>query len=103
MDIPSLTTTVQQLELAFNTSTTWSNVFIGAIAVSSLAYLIAMLFVTSDARQLNKANADLIQAKDEQARTHNEQVANDLRDKDLKIAETKRDATRIETEAQKRE
>lgn len=101
--VQELTGRVQTLTAAHSSWNTWSVRFVAFTAVVAALYFVAQWMTNKRGNELSEAQATLIQAKDEQARIHNEQVANDLRDKDLQIAATQRDAKRIETEAQERE
>ncbi len=91
-DIQSLTLRVQDLDKdvdLWNTAIIWALVF-GAIAALAVVFTTAVAF--RKAKQLTDAQAELIRAKDGQ-------LAIDLKNKDVKIEDAKRDAAGAQKES----
>jgi hypothetical protein len=91
-DIQTLTSAVQSLERSaglWNRAALW---LIAATAIVASLYFIVSWVASKKSTALQSAQAALIHAKDEQ-------LSRDLKVKDDKIAETNREAKRIESEA----
>ncbi|MFL6333965.1 MAG: hypothetical protein ACJ754_11685 [Pyrinomonadaceae bacterium] len=107
-DIQTLTSLVQQLERTHSFWSTWSVYFIAATFWLRACIFFAQWMTNKRGNALGEAQAALIRAKDEQIRTHNEQVASELKDKDVhiadaekKAAEAKAETVRVENEGKK--
>ena len=92
-NIQTLSVKIQQLD---SSQSLWLNIsywLCASAAVITLLYVIATWVVNKKSNDLKNAQTELIRAKDQQ-------LAKDLKDKDLQIATTQQETKRIETEAQ---
>ena len=92
LDIQSLTEQVQPTAAKYGWWTKWSQLFIGATAIVAMLYFVFSGIALKRSSELKAAQDELSKAKDDQ-------LATDLRTKDQQIADTYKEAKRIETDA----